>query len=134
MPHLALAASLAALLPLISPFSTDPAAASPLRSGFMGAGAWPVPLHPVQHSIPFEGTYLGYWHDGRALFETVAVISPDLLTLTRHDHTAQPVAFLRVAPGRYRAAGGHMLTVLSPTALRWQDTAGGEPVIYTWQR
>ena len=77
-----------------------------------------------------EGRYLGHWHDGRPLHETIRVIGPDLITMERHGSSALPVPFHRTAPGIFTSASGSTLTVVTPTRLLWTDGAGGAIVTY----
>ena len=114
-----------------------------LAGGPAGAGVLPLsglphiggglPVLPAQASTPLPGTYRGSLSDGRVLFQTLRVISPDLITLMAHDHTAQPVAYRQVGPALFRNAGGAAIELLAPSELRWSRGAGGPVVIYRHQ-
>jgi hypothetical protein len=92
-----------------------------------------LPIQPVQLSAPLAGTYRGSLPDGRVLFQTLRVISPDLITLIAHDHTAQPVAYRLVGPGLFRAAGGASIEITGQSELRWSRGEGSPVVIYGHQ-
>ncbi|MCB1390273.1 MAG: hypothetical protein KDK12_14205 [Rhodobacteraceae bacterium] len=108
-----------------------------LASGFAVAAApAQVPLPGPPASQPFQssafvpGTYLGLWQDGRPLYESLRVVSEDMITMQRHEYSSQPVPFYRIAAGVYRNANGSTLTVITPTQLRWANNIGGNIVTY----
>lgn len=93
----------------------------------------PVLLAQAEVTAPAPGIYRGVWPDGRVVFQTLRVISPDLISLTAHDHSAQPVAYRMLEPGLFRNAGGSVLAVTGPGVLRWAGAGSGRGVTYRHQ-
>ncbi|WP_323771252.1 hypothetical protein [Antarctobacter sp.] len=90
--------------------------------------SWRIADNP--HAALVSGTYVGHWRDGPPLVETVQMVTPDMITLQRHNYASSPVTLRLVAPGVFRDRDGNLLTLVSATRLIWTDRQGQTTVTY----
>jgi hypothetical protein len=77
-----------------------------------------------------SGTFVGHWHDGRPMLETIQMVTPDMITMQRHSYSSSPVTFRLIDAGVFRDRDGNILTLVSATRIRWTDKHGRNTVTF----